>query len=92
MMVILALKGMCEPHNHKKTIISLLMIQLERASDKHVGGPQGANVSDGTGRITVPDLKALASVGNISGSCGSGWEKFVGPRSLLGKFGRTLDV
>ena len=36
--------------------------------------------------------KTLAKVDNISGICGSGWEKFMGPRSLLGKLRKNLVV
>ena len=51
-------------------------------SDKCVGGPPGANISDGLGGIVAQGTKALVLVENISGGRGRGWGKFVGPRRL----------
>ena len=65
---------------------------MEGASDEHVGGPPGANISDGRGGVTAPGLKALVLVDNISGICGSGWEQFVGQRRMLVKIGRSLGI
>ena len=68
------------------------MIQLKGSSDKRVGRPPGANISDGPWEVTALGSKALASVDNISGSHGGGWGKFMGPRRLLGKLRRNLAV
>ena len=90
-MFILALKGGCKPYDHKKRG-SLSIIQIERHSNKHVGVPPGAYSSDGFGGVTEPGTKFLAFVDNIPRSRGVGWEPFVGPRHMLGKFGKNLDV
>ena len=80
MEVILTLKGVRNPQDHKKTATILLIIKLKRASDERVGGPPGANILDSSGGVMAPGSKSLASVEYISGSCGGGWRQFVGPR------------
>ena len=71
---------------------SVMRIQMIRASDEHVGGSPGANISDVPRGFTTTGLKYLALVDNISGSCGGGWMKLVYLRRLLGKVGRSLGV
>ena len=73
MAFILALKGVCKSHKHKNTRISQLIIMMEKASNKRVGGSLGVNISDGFGGVTAARLKALASVDNNSSSRGVGW-------------------
>ena len=92
MAVILALKEARNPYDHKKTRNSLPIIQMEKASDKHVGGTLGVNISDVFGGVTEHGLKPLESVENNSSSRGGGWRGFVGPRRLLGKVGSNLRV
>ena len=70
----------------------LMMIQLKGASNKRVGGPPGANISDGPKGVIAPGLKALLSVDDISGIHGGGWGKFVGPRILLVNIERKLGL
>ena len=65
MTVILTLKRVRKPHDHKKTRNSLFIIQMKGASNEHVRVPPGVNISDGTGGVTAPALKVLALVGNI---------------------------
>ena len=83
MTVILTLKGVHRPHDHKKTTNSPSIILLKGASGELVVGPPGANISDVPGGVTTPGLKDLALVDNISGSCGGGWGKFMGPKRLF---------
>ena len=64
----------------------------EKASDKRVGGPPTANISDGVRDVTAPGSKYLAPVDNNSLSCSGGRRRFVGPRCLLGKVGHSIGV
>ena len=59
---------MRKPHDHINMTNSLLMIKLKGDSDDRVGGPPGANISDGPGGVTAPGSKSLALVENIPGS------------------------
>ena len=74
MTVILTLKGVDKPHDHKNTTNSLSMIQFKGASNERVRGPPVANISDGPKGVTALSSKALALVDNISGICGGGWD------------------
>ena len=65
MTVILALKGVRKPHDQKNMRNSLLIIQMEKASNERVGGPLGANISDGSRGVMAPGSKALALVDNV---------------------------
>ena len=46
---------------------------MASASDEHIGGRPGVNISDGPEGSTMTGLKVLVSVDNISGSRGVGW-------------------
>ena len=54
MTVTLVLKGVRNSHKHKKMIVSLLIIMMDKASDERVGRPLGVNIfqmaSDGSWR------------------------------------------
>ena len=67
---------MRKPHDHENTKKSLLIIQMEKASDNRVGGPPGVNISDGFGGVAAPVSKALALVDNNSSSRGVSWRQF----------------
>ena len=82
MTVILELKGLVKPHDHKKMRNSLSIIKMERSSKERVRRPTGANISDGLWGVTAPSFKYLALVENISGSLDGVWKKSVGPRRL----------
>ena len=88
----LMLKGVRHPQDHKKMTNRLLMIQPKGASNEHLRGPPVANIFDGPGGVTAPGLKSIALVGDISGSCGGGWGRFMGPRSMLVTVGSCLSV
>ena len=92
MTVILTLKWVRKPHDHKNIRNILSMIQLKRASDERVGGPLGANIPDDPGGVMAPGFKFLASVDNISGSHSGGWRQFLIQQIMLGKVGRNLGV
>ena len=92
MAVILELKGVRKPHQDKKTINSLLIIMMDKASNKRVGGPPGVNISDGFGGVMAPGSKALASVDNNSSGTGGNWRQLVVLQLLLNKFGHKLGV
>ena len=72
MTVILTLKGVHKPHDHKKTTNSLLMIKMNGDFDERVRGPSGANISDCPRGVTSQILKALVLVDDISGSHSGG--------------------
>ena len=92
MEVILALKIVHNSHRHKKTIISQLIIMMEKSYNECVGGPTGVNIPDDFEGVMAPGSKALASVHNSSSSRGGGWRKLVGPRYLLEKDGHSSKV
>ena len=92
MTLILKVKG-CGIHTTMKGQEKIISrIQLRRASNERVGGPTGDNTSDFPKGIMAPGYKYLASVDDIPGSRGGIWRQFVGPRHMLGKVGRRLDV
>ena len=87
-MVSLTLKWVRNPHDHKKAKKILLVLQLRGSSDESAGGPLGDIISDGSGGVTAPGLKALALVeifqgvtavfGDNSWDRGICWEKLGG--------------
>ena len=66
MAVILALREIHKPQNHKKLINCLSIIKMEKASNGCVGGTLGVNISDGFRGITMLVSKALALIENNS--------------------------
>ena len=91
-MVILMSKGRAIHTTIKIQANSISRIHLRRAYNERVGGPLGANISDGPRGVTAPGSKALALIDYNSGSSGGGWRPFVGPRRMLEKIGRVLGV
>ena len=72
MEVISLLKSVRKSHEHKKAIISQLIIMMEKSYNECVGGPTGVNIPDDFGGVMAPGSKALALVDNNSSSRGGG--------------------
>ena len=73
MAVVLALNGVRKSHKHKNMRIIQSIIMIDKASNEHVGGPSGVNISDNLGGFMLTGSKALESVNNNSLSHGGSW-------------------
>ena len=93
MTVILMLKGAHKAHDHKNTINSISIIQLKGSSNKYVGGPPGANISDAPlwprcqvqktwFQLTISQVVA-AAVGEICGTAASVEKNGEEPQCLM---------